>query len=406
MKNSKVFICDAIRTPIGKIGGVFKNLSPLDLAIPLIQHIVSKHPDIAQNLDELIVGQAYGTAEAANIAKALALDAGLPDHVCGYSVDRRCASGLQAIIDAMMMIQTAKANLVIAGGAESLSQAPFYSTRLRWGSFGDIQLKDSLKYGRIYANGQRNPIPGGMLETAENLRKQFNISRAAQDELAYQSHMKASQAIQMGKFNQEILGLNVKDRWINTDEHPRFDTTVDQLSQLKPILLQQDPAATVTAGNSSGQNDAAAFCLIASEAMVAQLQLQPLAEIVDWSIAGVPSDVMGIGPVPAIEKVLKSTGLSLKDMDRIEINEAFAAQLLACTQALNFDAEDYEKLNVNGSGISLGHPIGATGARIMTSLIHELQSSRGCYGLISMCIGGGQGMAAIIKSVHHTAREV
>jgi acetyl-CoA C-acetyltransferase len=401
MKNTKVYICDAIRTPIGKMGGVFKSLSPLDLAVPLIQHIVSKNTEIAKHLDELIVGQGYGTAEAANIGKALALDAGLPDSVCGYSVDRRCASGLQAIIDAMMMIQTGKANLVIAGGAESLSQAPFYSTTLRWGGFGDINLKDSLKYGRIYANGQKNPIQGGMLETAENLRKQFNISRAAQDELAYQSHMKACKALNTGKFKNEILPLNVKGKLIDTDEHPRSDTTVDQLSKLKPILYKDDPNSTVTAGNSSGQNDAAAFCLIASEKMVQQLQLKPLAEIVDWSIAGVPSASMGIGPVPAIQKVLSSTGLTLNDMDRIEINEAFAAQLLACTHALNFSEADYNKLNVNGSGISLGHPIGATGARIMTTLINELQSSRGTYGLISMCIGGGQGMAAIIKSINH-----
>ena len=401
MKNTKVYICDAIRTPIGKMGGVFKSLSPLDLAVPLIQHIVSKNTGIAKHLDELIVGQGYDTAEAANIGKALALDAGLPDSVCGYSVDRRCASGLQAIIDAMMMIQTGKANLVIAGGAESLSQAPFYSTTLRWGGFGDINLKDSLKYGRIYANGQKNPIQGGMLETAENLRKEFNISRTAQDELAYQSHMKACKAINAGKFKNEILPLSVKGKLIDTDEHPRADTTVDQLSKLKPILFKDDPSATVTAGNSSGQNDAAAFCLIASEQMVSHLNLKPLAEMVDWAVAGVPSTTMGIGPVPAIQKVLSSSGLTLNDMDRIEINEAFAAQLLACTHALNFSEADYNKLNVNGSGISLGHPIGATGARIMTTLINELQSSSGTYGLISMCIGGGQGMAAIIKSINN-----
>jgi acetyl-CoA C-acetyltransferase len=401
MNSNKVFICDAIRTPIGKLGGVFKSLSPLDLAVPLIQHLTQKNSNIAAHLDELIVGQGYGTAEAANIGKALALDAGLPDHVCGYSVDRRCASGLQAIIDGMMMIQTGKANLIIAGGAESLSQAPFYSTSIRWGGFGDLQLKDSLKYGRIFANGQKNPIQGGMLETAENLRREYKISRKAQDELAFLSHQKACKAIANGKFKREILPIMVKGKLIDTDEHPRVDTTLNQLSDLKPILFKSDPESTVTAGNSSGQNDAAAFCLIASEQMVAQLNLKPLAEIVDWAIAGVPSATMGIGPVPAIQKVLNSTGLSLADIDRIEINEAFAAQLLACTQALNFGPNEFEKLNVNGSGISLGHPIGATGARIMTTLINELQSSQLRYGLISMCIGGGQGMAAIIRNIHH-----
>lgn len=401
MMNNKVFICDAIRTPIGKLGGVFKSLTPLDLAVPLIQHLTQKNANIAAHLDELIVGQGYGTAEAANIGKALALDAELPDHVCGYSVDRRCASGLQAIIDAMMMIQTGKANLIIAGGVESLSQAPYYSTSIRWGGFGDLNLKDSLKYGRIYANGQKNPIQGGMLETAENLRKKYAISRQAQDEWAVLSHQKACKAIADGKFSREILPVNVKGRLIDTDEHPRADTTLDQLSLLKPILLKSDPESTVTAGNSSGQNDAAAFCLIASEKMVSELNLKPLVEIVDWSIAGVPSAIMGIGPVPAIRKVLKSTGLTLADIDRIEINEAFSAQLLACTQELNFGPEEFKKLNVNGSGISLGHPIGATGARIMTTLINELQSHQLRYGLISMCIGGGQGMAAIIKNINH-----
>ncbi|KYQ72716.1 acetyl-CoA C-acyltransferase [Acinetobacter pragensis] len=401
MNSSKVFICEAIRTPIGKLGGIFKSLSPLDLAVPLIQHITQKNPKIAVHLDELIVGQGYGTAEAANIGKALALDSGLPDHVCGYSVDRRCASGLQAIIDATMMIQTGKANLIIAGGAESLSQAPFYSTSIRWGGFGDLQLKDSLKYGRVFANGQKNPIQGGMLETAENLRREYNITREAQDKWAYLSHQKASKAIAAGKFKNEILPLKVKGKIIDTDEHPRADTTLEQLAALKPVLFKNDPESTVTAGNSSGQNDAAAFCLIASEQMVAELNLKPLAEIVDWSIAGVPSAMMGIGPVPAIQKVLDSTGLSLDDIDRIEINEAFAAQLLACTQALNFSPIEFEKLNVHGSGISLGHPIGATGARIMTTLINELQSSKLDYGLISMCIGGGQGMAVVIKNIHH-----
>ncbi|MFC6051665.1 acetyl-CoA acetyltransferase [Acinetobacter sp. Ac_877] len=401
MSINKVYICDAIRTPIGRFGGVFKNLSPLDLAVPLIQHLVSKNSEIPKYLDELIVGQGYGTPEAANIGKALALDAELPDHVCGYTVDRRCASGLQAIIDATMMIQTGKANLIIAGGAESLSQAPFYSSKIRWGSFGDLTLKDSLKYGRIYANGQKNPILGGMLETAENLRREYQISRQEQDELAYQSHMKACKAIEQGKFKKEILPISVKGRLIEQDEHPRQDTTLEQLAKLKPILEKDDAEATVTAGNSSGQNDAAAFCLIASEEMANQLGLQPIAEIIDWAVAGVPSAVMGIGPVPAIQKVLKNTGLSLSDIDRIEINEAFAVQLIACTKALNFSERELQKLNVNGSGISLGHPIGATGARIMTTLINELNSTSSHYGLISMCIGGGQGMAAIIKSINH-----
>lgn len=401
MKNQKVYICDAVRTPVGKFGGIFKKLSAVDLAVPLIHHLVEKNNLPTNLINEVIVGQGYGTAEAANIGKVLALDAGLSDNVCGYSVDRRCASGLQAIIEAMLLIQTNNADLIIAGGAESLSQAPFYSTSIRWGGFGDIQLKDSLKYGRIFANGQKNPIPGGMLETAENLRRNYNISREEQDLFAYQSHMKACKAIADGKFKKEILPVNIKGQIFEIDEHPRAETTLDQLASLTPVLIKSDPESTVTAGNSSGQNDAACFCLIASEDIVQKLKLQPLAEIVDWAVAGVPSATMGIGPVPAIKKVLEKNNLTIQDMDRIEINEAFAAQVLACTKALDFKDNEFAKLNVNGSGISLGHPIGATGARIVTSLIYELKAIGGEYGLVSLCIGGGQGMAAIIRNIKH-----
>ncbi|MGB8696147.1 acetyl-CoA C-acyltransferase [Acinetobacter sp.] len=401
MKNQKVYICDAVRTPVGKFGGIFKKLSAVDLAVPLIHHLVEKNNLPTNLINEVIVGQGYGTAEAANIGKVLALDAGLSDDVCGYSVDRRCASGLQAIIEAMLLIQTNNADLIIAGGAESLSQAPFYSTSIRWGGFGDIQLKDSLKYGRIFANGQKNPIPGGMLETAENLRRNYNISREEQDLFAYQSHMKACKAIADGKFKKEILPVNIKGKIFEIDEHPRAETTLEQLASLTPVLIKSDPESTVTAGNSSGQNDAACFCLIASEDIVQKLKLQPLAEIVDWAVAGVPSATMGIGPVPAIKKVLEKNNLTIQDMDRIEINEAFAAQVLACTKALDFKDNEFAKLNVNGSGISLGHPIGATGARIVTSLIYELKAIGGEYGLVSLCIGGGQGMAAIIRNIKH-----
>ena len=401
MKNQKVYICDAVRTPVGKFGGIFKKLSAVDLAVPLIHHLVEKNNLPTNLINEVIVGQGYGTAEAANIGKVLALDAGLSDNVCGYSVDRRCASGLQAIIEAMLLIQTNNADLIIAGGAESLSQAPFYSTSIRWGGFGDIQLKDSLKYGRIFANGQKNPIPGGMLETAENLRRNYNISREEQDLFAYQSHMKACKAIADGKFKKEILPVNIKGKIFEIDEHPRAETTLEQLASLTPVLIKSDPESTVTAGNSSGQNDAACFCLIASEDIVQKLKLQPLAEIVDWAVAGVPSATMGIGPVPAIKKVLEKNNLTIQDMDRIEINEAFAAQVLACTKALDFKDNEFAKLNVNGSGISLGHPIGATGARIVTSLIYELKAIGGEYGLVSLCIGGGQGMAAIIRNIKH-----
>lgn len=396
-----VFVCESARTPIGRFGGVLKTFSALDLGVITLKHLIEKTGLPAELIDEVIVGQSYGSADAPNIARALVLDAGLPDTVCGYQVDRRCGSGLQAIIEGFMLIKTGKADLVIAGGAESMSQAPFYNTMARWGAQGEITLRDSLKYGRMYAGGQKEPVPGGMIQTAENLRREFSISRQAQDELALQSHMRAIQAIESGKFSAEIVGISVKDRIVATDEHPRADTTLEKLASLKPLLLSQDPTATVTAGNSSGQNDAACFCILASARMVEKLNLTPRAELIDWAVAGVPSATMGIGPVPATRKVLERARLTLSDIDLIELNEAFAAQVLACTHQLGLGQDDFSRINVNGSGISLGHPIGATGARLLTNLTRELHSSGGSYGLATMCIGGGQGLAAIVKNVNH-----
>ncbi|MGP3788837.1 acetyl-CoA C-acetyltransferase [Pseudomonas sp. B392_1p] len=396
-----VFICDSARTPIGRFGGVFKNLSALELGIRTLTHLVDKSGIPGELIDEVIVGQGYGTSEAPNIARALILDAGLPDSVCGYQVDRRCGSGLQAIIEGYMLIQSGQADLVIAGGTESMSQAPFYTTSARWGGHGEITLRDSLKYGRMYAGGQRRPLPGGMIQTAENLRREFAISRQEQDELALQSHLRATRAAAAGKFADEIVPIRVKDRLITEDEHPRADSTLEKLASLRPILSAEDPQATVTAGNSSGQNDAACFCILASARMVERLNLKPRAELLDWAVAGVPSDTMGIGPVPATRKVLARTGLRLHDMDLIELNEAFAAQVLACTRLLELGPDDAARLNVNGSGISLGHPIGATGARLVSSLTAELVRSGARYGLATLCIGGGQGLAAIIKNVNN-----
>ncbi len=285
-----------------------------------------------------------------------------------------------------------------------MSNAPFFSIEMRWQIKGDgLMLHDGLSRGRYTAGGKHHPVPGGMIETAENLRRDYDIPREAQDEFAYNSHMKASAAQKSGKFADEIIPYTVKGRKADTvvteDEHIRHDSSVEKLSTLRAIRGKVDPDSTVTAGNASGQNDGAAACIVCTREAAEKYGLQPLARLVSWSVAGVGPEVMGIGPVPSTEKALKTAGLSLKDLDLIELNEAFASQVLACTKALGFEDGDYERLNVNGSGISLGHPVGCTGVRILTTMLHEMERREARYGLETMCIGGGQGLAAIFERV-------
>jgi acetyl-CoA C-acetyltransferase len=303
-----------------------------------------------------------------------------------------------------MQVASGQHDLVVAGGAESMSNAVFHSTDMRWGgSRSGVKVHDALNRGRTTAGGRDYPVPGGMIETAENLRRQYGISRAEQDELAVTSHRRAIAAQNDGLLADQIVPVTVSsragDELIDTDEHPRADTSVETLSRLKPILFKQDPEATVTAGNASGQNDAASMCLVTTSERAGELGLRPLVRLVSWGVAGVPPNVMGIGPVPASELALRNIGLKLSDMDLIELNEAFAAQALAVMAEWKFTATDLERTNVQGSGISLGHPVSATGGRMLATLARELDRRGGRYGLETMCIGGGQGLAAVFERV-------
>jgi acetyl-CoA C-acetyltransferase len=286
-----------------------------------------------------------------------------------------------------------------------MSNAPFYSTAMRWGTGAGpgVMLHDALARGRVTAGGINFPVPGGMLETAENLRREYAIPRHEQDEYAVESHRRAAAAVEAGRFADEIVPVVVPNRKgdvvVDRDEHIRPDTTLEKLARLRPILGRDDPDATVTAGNASGQNDGAAICVVTHPARADALGLRPLARLVSWGVGGVAPATMGIGPVPAVARALDAAELALKDVDLIELNEAFAAQVLACTKEWSFGAADFERLNVNGSGISLGHPVGATGGRILATLTREMTRRDARYGLETMCIGGGQGLAALFERV-------
>ena len=395
-------ICEPLRTPVGKYGGVFKDIPATTLAETVLRELVKRTGIKPTDIDDVIFGQCYPNGEAPAIGRIAALDAEFGVHIPGLQIDRRCGSGLQAVIDAAMRVQTGAAELVIAGGAESMSQAEHYVLGARFGVKGDSQpFWDRIARGRITSGGKHHPVPGGMLETAENLRRDYKVSRSAQDELALRSQQNAAAAQESGRFAEEIVPVSEKGRKgvqdVVVDEHPRADTTMEMLAGLPPVRIKQDPESTVTAGNASGQNDGAAACIVTTPDRAATLGLKPLGRLVNWAVAGVEPERMGIGPVPAVEKLLRRTGLALKDLDLIELNEAFAAQVLACTYGLKFQPGDYERLNVNGSGISLGHPVGATGVRILATMLRELGRRGGRYALETMCIGGGQGLAAVFE---------
>jgi len=399
-----VVVCEPLRTPVGRFGGVLKDVAPEDLAATVIRELVTRTGISGSDVDDVILGQASPSGENPAIGRIAALNSGLGVDVPGIQVDRRCGSGLQAILQAVMQVQSGGSDLILAGGTESMSRAEFYAIGMRWGVRGDaVALNDRLARARVTAGGRDFPVPGGMIETAENLRAEFGISRADQDALAVQSHRRAVAAQRNGIFAQEIVPVTVPQRKgdplvVDTDEHPRADTDVDSLATLRPIMGRQDPDATVTAGNASGQNDGAALAIVTTARKADQLGLRPLARLASWAVAGVPPRTMGIGPVPATEKALGRLGLTLADMDVIELNEAFAAQTLAVIRSWGIDADD-TRLNPNGSGISLGHPVGATGARILATLLRELDRRGGRYGLETMCIGGGQGLAAVFERI-------
>jgi acetyl-CoA C-acetyltransferase len=397
-------ICEPVRTAVGGFGGALRDVPAHELAATVIRAVVERTGLPGDAVDEVVLGQSYPTMEAPALGRVAALDAGLPVTVTGVQVDRRCGSGLHAVLQAAMQVQTGVSEVLLAGGAESMSGAPFYSDAMRWGarSGPGVLLHDALARGRVTAGGTHYPVPGGMIETAENLRREYGIPREEQDEFAVRSHRRAAAAQAEGRFADEIVPVTVKgrkgDTVVDRDEHIRPDTTVEVLARLRPILGRDDPEATVTAGNASGQNDGAAVCVVTTPEKAAELGLRPLVRLVSWAVAGVPPRTMGIGPVPATAQALDRAGLTLADVDLIELNEAFAAQALAVTREWKLDPAD-DRLNVNGSGISLGHPVGATGARILATLAREMHRRQVRYGLETMCIGGGQGLAAVFERV-------
>ena len=396
-------ICEPLRTPVGRYGGALASVPAARLAAAVIDGLVRRTGLPPDSVDDVILGQCYPSGEAPAIGRVAALDAGLGVGVPGLQLDRRCGSGLQAVLLAAMQVQTGVCDLVIAGGAESMSQTEFYVRDLRWGARSEsLALVDRLARARVTAGGENYPVPGGMLGTAENLRREYAISRQEQDELALRSHERAVAAQRSGLFAAEIVAVPVaakggQSRLVDADEHPRPDTTLASLAALRPVRLAEDPGATVTAGNASGQNDGAAACIVTSPDRAAELGLVPLARLVTWAAAGVPPRTMGIGPVPATARALERAGLKLSDMELIELNEAFAAQVLAVTREWEFTEADFDRLNALGSGISLGHPVGATGGRILATLLREMRRRGARFGLETMCIGGGQGLAAIFE---------
>jgi acetyl-CoA C-acetyltransferase len=397
-------ICEPLRTPVGRYGGVFRDVPAADLAAAVIRELLTRTGVAPEQIDDVLLGQCYPNGEAPGIGRVAALDAGLPISVTGYQLDRRCGSGLQTIINAAMQVQTGASEIVLAGGVESMSQSEFYTTAMRWGAGSEnTVMYDRLARGRVTSGGVNYPVPGGMIETAENLRREYGIPREEQDEFALRSHQRAVAAQEKGLFDEEIVPFTVRgrkgDRVVSIDEHPRPDTTIDSLAALRPVMLRQDAESTVTAGNSSGQNDGASVCLITYREKAAELGLRPLARLRSWAVAGVEPARMGIGPVPATAKALDRASLSLGDIPLIELNEAFASQVLACTREWGFKESDFDRLNVHGSGISLGHPVGATGGRILATLLREMDRRGASLGLETMCIGGGQGLTAIFEAV-------
>jgi len=388
-----------IRTPVGKFLGALSSVTAGELGATILKALVERTGIDPAQVDDVIFAQGYGNGEAPCIARWSLLAAGFPIEVPGYQLDRRCGSGLQAVIDAAMMVQTGAADVVIAGGVESMSNVEYYSNDMRNGArTGSVTMHDRLARGRVMSQPiSRFGAISGMIETADNLARDYQISREACDEYAAESHKRAAAAWAAGKFDDEVVPVSVAQKRgdpivFAKDEGVRPDATAESLGALKPI----EKGGVVTAGNASQQNDAAAACLVVSEDKLAELGLEPMGWFVGWAAAGCEPSRMGIGPVPAVARLFSRLGLSWDDIDLVELNEAFAPQVLAVLKGWGWDERD--KLNVNGSGISLGHPIGATGGRILANLLRELKRRDGKYGLETMCIGGGQGIAAIFEA--------
>lgn len=391
-------IVQSVRTPVGKFLGSLSTVPVEALCAAVVRAVVDRSGVDPALIEDVVFAQSYANSETPCIGRWAALSAGLPIEVPGMQLDRRCGGGLQAIATAAMMVQTGAADVVLAGGVESMSNIEYYTTSMRGGArSGNVQLYDRLDRGRERSQpaDRFGPI-SGMIETAENLAKEYDVSREACDRYAVESHGRAAAAWETGKFADEVVGVLVPQRrgdpiLVERDEGFRADSTLASMAALRPLMKD----GVSTAGNAAQQNDAAAACLVVAEDRLADLGLTPDAFVVGWAAAGCHPATMGIGPVPAVERLFRKTGLSWADVGLVELNEAFAAQVLAVLKGWDWD--DQERLNVNGSGISLGHPIGATGVRIMTTLLHEMKRREVRYGLETMCIGGGQGMAALFE---------
>ena len=390
-----------LRTPVGAYGGVLRAVPVEELGATVARAVVQRTGLDPARIEDVIFAQSYSSGETPCTGRWVALQAGFPIEVAGMQLDRRCGSGVQAIATAAMMVQTGAADVVMAGGVESMSNVEYYTTDMRWGKrAGSVKLHDRLERGRERSQPeQRFGRISGMIETAENLARDYNVTREQADAFALRSQQRAAAAWARGCFGAEVVPVEVPQRKgevmrVEKDEGIRADATIEALARLKPIMKD----GVVTAGNACQQNDAAAACLVVAEDKLAELGLEPIGFLVGWAAAGCEPSHMGIGPVPAVAKLLKRCGLAFGQMDLIELNEAFACQALACVQGWGSSMSELEdRLNVNGSGISLGHPVGATGVRIMTTLLNEMQRRKVRYGLETMCIGGGQGIAAIFE---------
>ena len=397
-------IVTPLRTPVGTFGGSLRPVSVEELAATTVRAVVEKSGIDPARIDDVVFAQSYASSETPCVGRWAALQAGLPVTVPGMQLDRRCGGGLQAVATAAMMVQSGAADVVIAGGVESMSNIEYYSTDMRWGArSGNVRFYDRLDRGRERSQPvERFGKISGMIETAENLARDYGISREAADAYAVRSHQRAAAAWEAGRFADEIVPVKVPQRkgdpvLFTRDEGFRADATTDSMGKLRVLM----PNGTVTAGNASQQNDASAACLIVAEDKLAELGLTPMATLVGWAAAGCEPSHMGIGPVPAVKKLLARLHLTLDQMDLVELNEAFACQVLSVLKGWEWNDQGAidHKLNVNGSGISLGHPIGATGVRILATLLHELERRKGRYGLETRCIGGGQGIAAVFERV-------
>ncbi len=397
-KLRRAAIVNPVRTGVGKFQGALSPFQAGDLGALVLKALVERTKLDPGRVDDVIFAQGYPSGEAPCVARWSLLAADFPIEVPGYQLDRRCGSGLQAVVDAAMMVQTGAADVVIAGGVESMTNVEYYTTDMRSGArMGSVTMHDRLARGRVMSQPiERFGVISGMIETAENLARDYQISREECDEYAARSQQRAGKAWAEGKFDDELVPVSIKQRKgdpivFKHDEGVREDATADSLSKLRPI----EKDGVVTAGNASQQNDAAAAVLVVAEDKLEELGLEPMGYFVSWAAAGCDPARMGIGPVPAVKRLFERTGLGWDDMDLVELNEAFASQVLAVLKGWGWN--DPDKLNVNGSGISLGHPIGATGVRILSCLMHEMKRRDAKYGLETMCIGGGQGIAAVFE---------